>query len=189
MELTTRRFLLRDFSDADTVAFEAYHSDPRSHEFYGAEHATPEHARELLRLFGKWAAEQPRVNYQLAIVRREQAPALVGCCGLRREHPEADSAELGIELAPQYWGRYAYAIEVMLALVEFGFGALSLQSIYGGTVSANARIARLASAFGATAVTRPTPDWMREKGWTRVEWRIDRQQWEAARRAKRFGWG
>jgi RimJ/RimL family protein N-acetyltransferase len=92
------------------------------------------------------------------------------------------TAELGIELAPEYWGRYAYATEVMRALVEFGFGALELHTIYGSTVSANSRIARLARAFGATAVTLPTPDWMLDKGWSQVEWRIGARQGAEVRR-------
>lgn len=181
MELATRRFLLRDFNDADASAFESYHSDPRSHEFYGAEHTTLEHARELVELFSAWAVEQPRVNYQLAIVQRSSPQILVGCCGLRCAGAELGTAELGIELAPDYWGRYAYATEVMGALIEFGFGALELQAIYGSTVSANSRIARLVNAFGATAVSRPTPDGMSSKGWTQVEWRITRQEWERGR--------
>lgn len=177
VELTTRRFLLRDFNDADSDAFEAYHSDPRSHEFYGTEHTTTEHARKLLELFRAWAAEQPRVNFQLAIIRRRDPQILVGCCGLRSGGEEEGTAELGIELAPEYWGRYAYATEVMHALVEFGFGTLNLHTIYGGTVSANSRIARLVNALGATAVIRPSPEWMRSKGWSHVEWRITRDQW------------
>lgn len=179
MELTTRRFLLRDFTDADTPAFEAYHNDPRSHEFYGSEQAKPEHASELIALFKAWATVQPRLNYQLAISPRSDVQRLIGCCGLRCADAEPGTAELGIELAPEYWGRYAYAVEVIRALVEFGFGALKLHTIYGGTVSANSRIARLVEAFGATAITRPTPDWMSGKGWTKVEWQISRQQWES----------
>lgn len=185
MELTTRRFLLRDFSDEDASAFEAYHIDPRSHEYYGPDHTTPKHARELLELFRTWATEQPRVNYQLAIIRCSDPHTLVGCCGLRRAGAEMGTAELGIELAPEYWGRYAYAAEVMRALVEFGFGRLMLHSIYGSTVSANSRIARLVEAFGATAVSRPSADWMLNRGWTRVEWRITSQQWESGHRARR----
>jgi ribosomal-protein-alanine N-acetyltransferase len=185
VELTTKRFSLRDFDDADTAAFEAYHNDPRSQEFYGAEQTRPEHARELIRLFTSWAAAQPRVNYQLAIIHRSGSKALIGCCGIRCTGSETGTAELGIELAPEYWGRYAYAIEVMQALVEFGFDTLGLQAIYGGTVSANARIARLVSAFGATAVTRPTPAWMSDRGWTQVEWRITRPQWESGRLTRR----
>lgn len=177
MELVTRRFILRDFGNGDTAAFEAYHNDPRSQEFYGSEQANPEHARELIDLFKAWAAEQPRLNYQLAIVLRDAPQVLIGCCGLRCANAEAGTAELGIELAPEYWGRYAYALEVMRALAVFGFDTLELHTIYGGTVSANSRIARLVEAFGATAVTRPAPDWMSNKGWPHVEWPMTRQQW------------
>ena len=185
MELATKRFLLRDFNDADTAAFEAYHNDPRSQEFYGAEQTKPEHARELIGLFKAWAAAQPRLNYQLAIIQRSGPQVLVGCCGVRCAGSEPGTAELGIELAPEYWGRYAYAIEVMRALVEFGFGTLELQTIYGGTVSANSRVARLVSSFGATAIARPTPAWMSSRGWTQVEWRITRSQWERGRLPRR----
>lgn len=177
VEIATRRFLLRDFNDTDFDAFEAYHSDPRSHQFYGIEHTTPEHARELLALFQAWATETPRVNFQLAIIRRRDPQTLVGCCGLRSAGEEEGVAELGIELAPEYWGRYAYATEVLQALVGFGFGTLNLHTLYGGTVSANSRIARLVSALGATAVTRASPEWMRGKGWTHVEWSITREKW------------
>ena len=181
MEIVTKRFLLRDFIEDDAPAFEAYHADPRSLEFYGADEAKPGHAQELLEIFKNWAGEHPRRNYQLAILQRKEPHILVGCCGLRSADPEARKAELGIELAPNYWGRYGYAIEVMRALVEFGFGSLGLKEIYGGTVSANARIARLVGAFGAVAIARPTPAWMAARGWSRIEWQITRAQWESRR--------
>ncbi|MCW8125848.1 GNAT family N-acetyltransferase [Microbulbifer halophilus] len=178
MEITTRRFLLRDFDARDWPAFEAYHADPRSAEFYGEVQSHPDHARELFELFSLWTGEVPRCNYQLAVVRRDADQALVGCCGLRRESTTSPRAELGIELAPDYWGRYRYAIEVMVALAEFGFAGLGLREIYGGTVSTNARIARLAESFGARAVVRPAPEWMAAKGWQQVEWQIGREQWQ-----------
>jgi [ribosomal protein S5]-alanine N-acetyltransferase len=181
MEIVTQRFLLRDFIEDDVPAFEAYHADPRSLEFYGADAAILDHAQELLELFTHWASEHPRRNYQLAIIQRKEPHLLVGCGGLRSADFEARQAELGIELAPNYWGRYGYAIEVMHALVEFGFGSLGLKKIYGRTVSANARIARLVSAFGAVAIVRPTPAWMAARGWSRIEWQITREQWERGR--------
>ena len=58
MEIVTKRFLLRDFVEGDFPAFAAYHADPRSLEFYGAEEAKPGHARELLDLIETWAGEQ-----------------------------------------------------------------------------------------------------------------------------------
>jgi [ribosomal protein S5]-alanine N-acetyltransferase len=181
MKLLTKRFVLRDFVREDAPHFEAYHADPRTLQFYDDEDATPGHARDLIELFMAWASEYPRLNYQLAIFRRDDARTLIGCCGLRRAGSEPGKAELGIELAPAHWSRYGYAIEVMEALVDFGFGELGLQDIYGGTVSANSRIARLAESFGAVAVTRPAPAWMVARGWSAVEWQVTRAQWEGGR--------
>lgn len=181
MELITKRFLLRDFVADDLPAFVAYHDDPRSLEFYGEAEAKPGHAQALFKLFKSWAEEQPRRHYQLAIIERDETRSLIGCGGLRSDDADSGRAELGIELAPQYWGRYKYAIEAMQALVEFGFAQLGLKEIYGGTVSANNRIARIAKAFGAVAITRPTPDWMAARGWSPVEWQVTREQWEKTR--------
>ena len=172
MEILTTRFLLRDFVDSDESAFVAYQADPRMLEFYGDEAAKPGHARQLLQDFRAWAQELPRRNYQLAIVRRDEAGRLVGCCGLRGVDSAARSAELGIELAPGEWGRYGYAIEVMRALAKFGFEELRLDELYGSTVSANVRIARLASSLGAVATRLDTSAWMTARGWSQVEWRL-----------------
>jgi [ribosomal protein S5]-alanine N-acetyltransferase len=178
MEILTKRFLLRDFEDSDESAFVAYQADPRMLEFYGDEAVKPGHARQLVEAFRTWAQERPRRNYQLAIVRRDEPRRLVGCCGLRGVDSAARTAELGIELAPREWGRYGYAIEVMRALAKFGFEELGLNELYGSTVSANARIARLASSLGAVATRLDTPAWMTARGWSRVEWRVTREQWE-----------
>jgi hypothetical protein len=67
----------------------------------------------------------------------------------------------------------------MKGLVEFGFDDLGLTQIFGRTVSANAKIARLVSAFGAVSVERSSPGWMVAKGWRQIEWQIDRVQWLA----------
>jgi ribosomal-protein-alanine N-acetyltransferase len=122
-------------------------------------------------------AERARRN-QLAILQRQEPQALVGCCGLRGAGCEVGKAELGIELAPAYWARHGYAIEVGRALLEFGFGDLGLQEIYGVTVDANTRIARVAEWFGAEAVaTRSGAAWMSARGWNETQWRITRDQW------------
>lgn len=180
MEIVTQRFLLRDFIQEDEPAFFAYRAEPRYAEFCAPEEVTPSHTRKLLRLFNRWAAERPRRNYQLAITLRRNPRELIGCCGLRREDG-SDWAELGIELAPQFWGRYAYAVEVASALIEFGFGDLGLKEIRGVSVSANRRVARLAQKYGFVAVgTLHSPDWMRERGWTQTEWQLTRESWDSS---------
>lgn len=179
MEIVTKRFLLRDFVELDRSPFLDYQADPRSQIFYEPSEASPENSARLFETFCTWASEQPRLNYQLAIVQQREPHALVGCCGLRGRGCDAGEMELGIELAPDYWGRYAYAIEVGRALLDFGFNKLRLDAISGSTVSANVRIARLAEWIGAEVVViRSGSTWMSERGWSEVDWRITREQWE-----------
>ncbi|MDZ7957270.1 MAG: GNAT family N-acetyltransferase [Aulosira sp. DedQUE10] len=186
MEILTKRFLLRDFIKEDEPSFFAYHADPRYAEFCTPEEVAPSHTHELLHLFSQWADERPRLNYQLAIIERLNSQELIGCCGLRRENYSSEQAELGIELAPQFWGRYAYAIELAKALIDFGFQDLGLKEIRGISVSANLRVARLALGYGFVAIgTLHSPDWMCERGWSQTEWQLTRESWESLGTSKK----
>jgi RimJ/RimL family protein N-acetyltransferase len=185
MNVQTNRFLLRDFLASDAPAFLAYHEDPRYSKFYGPDGETPEHAQQLLATFHEWSCQQPRQNYQLAIAQRQEPHALVGCAGLRQAGFPPGQAEVGMELAPDYWSRHAYAVEIGRALLDFGFRDLGLHSIAGSTVSANTSITRIAEWFGAQSVAvRPGPAWMADHQWHNVEWRITREQWQS--RASHF---
>jgi [ribosomal protein S5]-alanine N-acetyltransferase len=178
MEIMTKRFLLRDFVESDQSAFLDYQADLRNQAFYRPNGSSPDCALRLFEIFQAWAGERPRLNYQLAIVQRQEPYALVGCCGLRGMSFLAGEMELGLELAPAYWGRYAYAIEVGRALLDFGFRELQLDMISVQTVSANTRIAKLAEWMGAEIVAiRPGAAWMSDHGWSEVDWRITREQW------------
>jgi RimJ/RimL family protein N-acetyltransferase len=179
MRLETRRFVLRDFEESDYPTFRRYHQDSRYLAFYGPEPREPEHAETLLRSFAAWAAEKPRRNYQLAIVSRAFAGALVGTCGLRMEGQAPGTAELGLELAAIHWGRYGYAIEIARALLGFAFEDLGLEEITGITSSANVPVRRLAQWFGAEQIEdRPGTAWMMAHGWSEQVWLITRETWE-----------
>jgi ribosomal-protein-alanine N-acetyltransferase len=181
MDIITTRFLLREFTVEDEPAFLAYQSDPRYAEFHTPQALGPDHARELLRRFSQWAVARPRRNYQLAISAIRNPQELLGCCGLRGEGYGPRQAEMGIELAPRHWGRYAYAIEIASALLEFGFEKLALTEVRGVSVSVNARVSRLARRCGFVEVgTRPTPDWMHARGWIQIEWQLTRERWQAS---------
>jgi RimJ/RimL family protein N-acetyltransferase len=180
MEIITKRFLIRDFTEADESALLAYHSDPRYAECCSPEEVSRESTRKLLNLFMQWATEIPRRNYQLAITELESPRKLLGCCGLRCEGYNLGQAELGIELALEYWGRYRYAIEVAGALLEFGFHDLALQEVRGISIDANARVTKLAHRYGFAVVgTRSESDWTRAKGWSQTEWQLTRETWES----------
>ena len=179
MEIITKRFLIRDFTQGDKSALLAYHSDPRYAEFCSPEEVSSESTCKLLSLFIQWATERPRCNYQFAITKLENPRKLLGCCGLRCEGCNLGQAELGIELAPEYWGRYRYAVEVVGALLEFGFGNLALQEVRGISIDANARVTKLAQRYGFAVVgTSCKSDWMRAKDWSQTEWQLTREKWE-----------
>ena len=176
MQLTTRRFVLRDFVPADEPQLRAYQADPAYRRYYDPDHSP--NSGELLHRFQTWAAAMPRRNFQLAVPDRAKPARLIGCCGLRTEDAPPGEADFGIEIAPAYWGRYGYATEMTAAMVVFGFRALGLAAIRASTVSANAPAARLARHFGFVPWGEPeVPEWMRERGWSEVAWRLTRDRW------------
>jgi RimJ/RimL family protein N-acetyltransferase len=178
MEIITKRFLLRDFVQEDEPAFLAYHADPRYAEFCSPEEVTLDFTHQLFQRFMQWATEVPRCNYQLAIVDRRNLE-LIGCGGLRQDRDAAGQAELGIELAPHYWGRYAYAIEIGKALIDFGFRDLGLEKIIGISVNVNLKVSRLAERYGFRAIdTQSGSDWMQMQGWSQIKWQMTRESWE-----------
>jgi [ribosomal protein S5]-alanine N-acetyltransferase len=179
MEIVTRRFLLRDFVESDRLPFLKYQADPRNLTFYDPEQSSSDRAVHLFNLFQTRASEIPRINYQLAIIQKQEPYALIGCCGLRGQSLASGEMELGMELSPTYWGRYAYAIEVGQSLLDFGFRKLQLNVISGPTISANTKITRLVEWMGGEIVSiRPGSDWMRDRGWSEVNWRMTRSQWQ-----------
>lgn len=177
MELTTERLLLRDFMAGDREALLDYHSDPRYTEFYGPEEGGPEQTLQLLDLFLSWQSEQPRRNYQLAIVERARPSDPIGNCGVRSRGYENGTAEFGLELAPSCWGR-GIATEAARAILDFAFRGLGLRRIVGISVTQNDRVARLVEKLGfRSAGTRPGPDWMSARGWSETEWLLTAEDW------------
>jgi RimJ/RimL family protein N-acetyltransferase len=178
VEIITKRFLLHDFVQEDEPAFLAYHADPRYAEFCSPEEVSPDFTHQLLQRFIQWATEVPRRNYQLAIVGHRNLE-LIGCGGLRQDSSDSGQAELGMELAPQYWGRYAYAIEIGKALIDFGFRDLGLGEIIGISVNVNLRVSRLAERYGFRAIaTQLGSDWIQMQGWSQIKWHLTRESWE-----------
>ena len=184
MEIATSRFVLRDFEPADRTAFLAYQADPRYRQLYDLDESHAQRASELFRLFLSWQREEPRRNYQLGIFERTTG-RLCGCAGLRQQGMNEGQAILGIELAPDQWGRYRLALEVMAALIAFGFRDLRLGLILGSTASGNRRVERLARWFGAEPVAeREGAGWMKARQWVEVDWALSSSRWEQAEPAK-----
>jgi [ribosomal protein S5]-alanine N-acetyltransferase len=179
MQIATPRLLLREYDAGDLPALLAYHNDPRSREYYGPDEGHPAHVRELLALFRLWAAEVPRQNYQLALALREAPSTVIGSGGLRQAGQAAGEAELGLEVAPAYWGQ-GYGMEAARALLAFGFTALGIRAVRGITVSANTRVAHLLRRLGFQSIeVAAGPAWYAARGFQQTTWELTRAQWAA----------
>ncbi len=182
VQIDTSRFVLRDFDASDRAPFVAYQVDPRYRRLYDLDEGHAAQASELFDTFLAWRDEEPRRNYQLGIFGRTDG-RMCGCAGVRMTDIYERTAVLGIELAPDEWGRYRLALEVADALMTFGFEDLGLDLLIGTTASGNRRVERLAQWFGAEIGEQRTgPEWMQARGWVEVDWRLSRLNWERVTR-------
>ena len=102
--------------------------------------------RDFVQMFVDQQAEQPRRKFQLAITLPDSG-RVIGNCGIRRK-PENDwEADIGYELAPEYWRR-GYATEAALAMVNFGFRDLGLHRISSWCIADHAASAGVLERVG-----------------------------------------
>ena len=180
MRIETSRYLLRDFSEADRQPFIDYQMGPRYRRLYDFDELDEGRAHELFDRFGFWREQAPRQNFQVGVFELGSS-RICGCAGLRQDSKPVGTAVLGLELAPDYWGRYRAAIEIASALIEYGFYTLNLKSIIGDTASGNSRVERLARWFGATNIDRRDgPEWMKVRGWQAIDWALTPDAWAAS---------
>jgi RimJ/RimL family protein N-acetyltransferase len=177
MELTGGRIVLREFTEQDAGALLAIHADPRVLRYYDAEVGTPAHARMLVGLFIQWAHENPRVNFQLAIMEAKTSTVL-GSCGIRTSGRPKGQADFGIGIDANYWER-GLAREAARLILGFGFSELDLREVRGVAVSQNEGVTKFATRLGFTrGIPRHGESWMTERGWDAVDWVMTREAWE-----------
>ena len=92
-----------------------------------------------------WAAETPRLRYQLAI--EEPAAGLIGSCSVRITAPDRVDASFGCELAREHWGK-GYGLEAGRAMMDFAFAELGLNRIHAETHVQNKVALMLAQKLG-----------------------------------------
>ena len=177
MELTGRRILLREFRQSDVSALAAIHSDPCVLRYYAPEVGTLSHARMLVEMFMQWANENPRQNFQLAIVVRE-TEVLVGSCGIRSKACSPGKAEFGIGIGSEWWGK-GIAHEAARIILGFGFSELGVDKVSGVAVCENEAVSKFARRLGFTpGSARPGEAWVRERNWSALDWVLTRETWK-----------
>ena len=134
----------------DENVLSAYQSDPA----YLAHYTKMPDAGSIVASAIDWAREQPRKNYQFAVV-LQSSGEVIGCAGLRQRGYPAGDAEIGVELSPVYWRR-GFAKEVLSALLAFGQSNLALTTFWAETTGSNVPAQSLVDRFGFSQVSTST---------------------------------
>lgn len=127
--LTTERLILRQFKETDWQAVHEYASDPEVVRYLSWGPNTEEDTRDFVGRAIARHLEQPRQNYEFAMVLKAE-DKLVGHCGIgMSDASHHTEAWIYYFLNRSYWGR-GYATEAVHALLEFGFFQLKLHRIF-----------------------------------------------------------
>ncbi len=127
VNLQTERLVLRPFAAGDGPTFHEYMSDPEVARYTNLLPISLEQAQEMIdNIVGAQAASDvPLLVF--AIARRVDG-LLIGNCRLKRDKDDPGQADIAYFLSRHHWG-CGYATEATRALIEYGFGPLSLRRI------------------------------------------------------------
>ena len=124
----TNRLVLRDLEEADWQAVQSYGSDPEVVRYMDWGPNTEDETKNFIQRSIMGQKEQPRKNYELAIVLKG-VDKLVGGCGIHVSDPNNQEGWIGYCLNREFWGR-GYGSETARGLLSFGFDQLNLHRIF-----------------------------------------------------------
>ena len=124
----TDRLVLRELEEVDWEAAHSYASDPEVVRYMDWGPNTEDETRKFIQRASEGQREQPRKNYELAIVLKEDGQ-LIGGCGIHVSDPINREGWIGYCLSRHFWRR-GYATETAKALLRFGFDQLNLHRMF-----------------------------------------------------------
>jgi len=124
----TGRLVLRDLEEADCRAVHRYASDPEVIRYMDWGPNTEEETKKFVQRASEGQREQPRKNYELAIILKEDGQ-LIGGCSIHVSDSNNREGWIGYCLSRHFW-RQGYATETAKALLRFGFDQLGLHRIF-----------------------------------------------------------
>jgi [ribosomal protein S5]-alanine N-acetyltransferase len=125
-ELETERLVLRALAVDDASAIYRIMADPSAMRYFGRAPMTSlDQAVQRIRDTEKAFEEHEGVRWAITLRGHSQ---LIGTCGFWRLMKDHHRAEIGYELAPEFWGR-GIMPEAVGAALGFGFATLGLHSV------------------------------------------------------------
>jgi RimJ/RimL family protein N-acetyltransferase len=143
--LRTARLRLRPFTDADSDALFALHSNAHVLRYWDSPPwREPARAERFIAACRQLAEEGS--GARVAIDRTSDG-TFVGWCSLTRWNPDHRSAAMGYCLGETAWGQ-GYATEAARAVLRWAFDALDLNRVQAETDTRNAASARVLEKLG-----------------------------------------
>ena len=143
--LHTARLLLRPFTEADTDAIFALHSNPRVLRYWDAPAWTERAQAERFIAVCK-QIEQESTGARVVIVRAADG-VFAGWCCLVKWNPDYRSATMGYCLDDAAWGQ-GFATEAAGCLLQWAFDTLNLNRVQASTDTRNSASSRVLEKLG-----------------------------------------
>ncbi|MEU1732000.1 GNAT family protein [Streptosporangium sp. NPDC020145] len=135
VDIPGRRLRLREVTVDDVDALHAVYGDPTATEHLPFDPRTREEVEEIVAEAMRAAGTEPRRLYVLAVTDVAEGRT-IGVGRLHIEHDHPHSAEIGMGLRPDHWGR-GIGTDLVRLLLVFGFRHLGLHRVWGARSPAN----------------------------------------------------
>ncbi len=126
--LETSRLVLREFRERDWQDVHEYASDPEVVRYMDWGPNNESITRNFVRSAISQRDEEPRKDFEFAVILTDHDHRLVGGCGIHVSHPERREGWIGYCFNKRFWGR-GLGTEAAGALLRFGFGELGLHRV------------------------------------------------------------
>lgn len=124
--LRTRRLLMRDIREEDARRIFDMRSNGRVNQFIARENMQEEESAGILVQKTRKAYKDGLAIGWAGILRDEGS--IIGTCGFNRIELFNQRAEIGGEMATEFWGKHL-AVEAVAAILHFGFETMKLHSV------------------------------------------------------------
>ncbi len=135
MRIETKRLILREYVESDWEAVHLYASIPGFSRFEEWGPNSVEDTKDFIARAMKNNRRAPRLQYELAVILQGDG-RLIGGVAVRLKKAGGREAVMGFSINPDFQNQ-GYATEAAIALIDFGFNSLGIESINASCDSEN----------------------------------------------------
>ncbi len=149
-QIETERLVLRKIEVRDTSDMYEYSCLNKVTEYLTwNSHKSEKETERYIKLLGKKYDKGAFWDFGLE---HKQTKKFIGTCGFTSFDQDANSAEIGYVLSPDFWGR-GLAVEACTAVLKFGFAVFDVDRICARYIDGNDSSRRVMEKLGMSYVT------------------------------------